>query len=427
MLHGSYGTLAILTRIVFELVPAAHVVELTYHHHRDFAAFQDDMRERCEAGDFDFVDGIVHAPDQLVLCLGPLRRPRAAACPATGAPRSTTGAPPSSSGTTSPPSTTCSATTPSATGSRAPRRRSNGGRCAGWPGAGSSARRTSSAGASASARCSGGSRAAPTSWSTSSSPFAASPSSGAGTRSELDFWPLWIVPYRVDEPYPWIAPGHAAGLAGDLMIDCAVYGKRNNARRRRLVRGDRGEDLRARRDQDADLAQPPHARALLAGLRPRAVGGGQAGARPQRPVQRPVREVPPAAPIGDHVTRGSGRRLARDVRPGVPAVAKRDGAARRPPPGAGGQRRLPEAPRLPQPGRGRPPHLRVRDRRAAALAGGVGGRAGSDRADRRRRAPLCRRHHRRRALGRSHRDRHRAPPGAAGGAGHRALGRALSP
>jgi hypothetical protein len=48
---------------------------------------------------------------------------------------------------------------------------------------------------------------------------------------ELDYWPLWIVPYKVDDPYPWIAPDHARGLAGDLMIDCAVYGKRNNARR----------------------------------------------------------------------------------------------------------------------------------------------------------------------------------------------------
>ena len=24
---------------------------------------------------------------------------------------------------------------------------------------------------------------------------------------EIDYWPLWIVPYRVEEPYPWIAPG----------------------------------------------------------------------------------------------------------------------------------------------------------------------------------------------------------------------------
>jgi len=70
MLHGSYGTLAILTRIVFELVPASPFVAMTYHHHRDFASFEHDLRERCAAADFDFVDGIIHAPDHLVLCLG---------------------------------------------------------------------------------------------------------------------------------------------------------------------------------------------------------------------------------------------------------------------------------------------------------------------------------------------------------------------
>ena len=26
---------------------------------------------------------------------------------------------------------------------------------------------------------------------------------------DFDYWPLWIVPYRVDDPYPWIAPDHA--------------------------------------------------------------------------------------------------------------------------------------------------------------------------------------------------------------------------
>ena len=38
------------------------------------------------------------------------------------------------------------------------------------------------------------------------------------------------MPYRVPEPYPWIAPAHAARLGDELMIDCAVYGKRNNDR-----------------------------------------------------------------------------------------------------------------------------------------------------------------------------------------------------
>jgi hypothetical protein len=44
---------------------------------------------------------------------------------------------------------------------------------------------------------------------------------------DFDYWPLWIVPYRLAAPYPWIAPGHAAAMGDDLMIDCAVYGRRN--------------------------------------------------------------------------------------------------------------------------------------------------------------------------------------------------------
>jgi hypothetical protein len=43
---------------------------MTYVRHRDFASFHADLRRHCEAGDHDFVDGIVHAPDHLTLCLG---------------------------------------------------------------------------------------------------------------------------------------------------------------------------------------------------------------------------------------------------------------------------------------------------------------------------------------------------------------------
>ena len=70
MLHGTYGTLALITRITFELVPAKPFVDLEYRLHNDFGAFWEDVRERCSAGDYDFVDGIIHAPDALVLVLG---------------------------------------------------------------------------------------------------------------------------------------------------------------------------------------------------------------------------------------------------------------------------------------------------------------------------------------------------------------------
>lgn len=70
MLHGSYGTLAILTKLKFKLVPAKKFVKMEYRKYANFTDFERDLLERCKTGDYDFVDGIVHAPDCHVLCLG---------------------------------------------------------------------------------------------------------------------------------------------------------------------------------------------------------------------------------------------------------------------------------------------------------------------------------------------------------------------
>lgn len=45
---------------------------------------------------------------------------------------------------------------------------------------------------------------------------------------DFDFFPLWIVPYFIPEPYPWLAEQHVERLGETFMIDCAVYGKLNN-------------------------------------------------------------------------------------------------------------------------------------------------------------------------------------------------------
>jgi FAD/FMN-containing dehydrogenase len=70
MIHGSYGTLGILTRLTFRLVPAEPFVQVRYERYRSAAEFHEALVERCRAGDVDFIDGIVHAPDRFVLCLG---------------------------------------------------------------------------------------------------------------------------------------------------------------------------------------------------------------------------------------------------------------------------------------------------------------------------------------------------------------------
>ena len=70
LLHGSYGTLARLTKLTFKLMPAKPFVKMEYRTHSTFDAFWADMKERCAVADYPFVDGIIHGPDTFVLCLG---------------------------------------------------------------------------------------------------------------------------------------------------------------------------------------------------------------------------------------------------------------------------------------------------------------------------------------------------------------------
>jgi FAD/FMN-containing dehydrogenase len=70
MLHGSLGTLGILTRLTFRLVPAKAYVHLEYRRLRNAAEFHAEMLRRVAAADYDFIDGIIHSPTEHVLCLG---------------------------------------------------------------------------------------------------------------------------------------------------------------------------------------------------------------------------------------------------------------------------------------------------------------------------------------------------------------------
>ncbi len=229
MLHGSYGTLAILTRLVFELVPAKQYVEMTYHRHSDFPSFDADMRERCAEGDYDFVDGIIHAPDELVLCLGRF----ADSAPEVSSYRGTEIFYKSTRRLETDHLTTfdycfrydteahwLSRTVPPL--EWRPVRRLVGRFFLGstnlikWS-----------------------NRLAPLLRRIMRRPDVAVDVFIPGNRfadfwdwyeRDFDYWPLWIVPYRIEAPYPWIAPGHAAGMTDQLMVDCAVYGQRNWAR-----------------------------------------------------------------------------------------------------------------------------------------------------------------------------------------------------
>lgn len=70
MLHGSYGTLGILTRIDFPLIEAKPFVQMSYPKYRNFPDFYQALLEACSEGAHDFIDAIIHGPDRFVLCLG---------------------------------------------------------------------------------------------------------------------------------------------------------------------------------------------------------------------------------------------------------------------------------------------------------------------------------------------------------------------
>lgn len=70
MVHGSYGTLGVITKIKFKLMPAKPYVRMTYFKFDRFDLFWDFLKKRCEVNDHDFIDAIVHAPDEFVVCAG---------------------------------------------------------------------------------------------------------------------------------------------------------------------------------------------------------------------------------------------------------------------------------------------------------------------------------------------------------------------
>jgi FAD/FMN-containing dehydrogenase len=226
MIHGSYGTLGILTRLRFRLVPAKPFVHLVYRRFSRFEAFQRELLARCQDGDFDFVDGIVHAPDCLVLCLGRF---------AAEAPR-----------------------TSDYTGTeiywRSTRERDED-----WLGTRDYCFRYDT-------ECHWLTRTFPPlewkpvrrllgpallgstnliRWSGLLEPLLRlkrRPDVVVDVfvperrwaefhdwyLRDFDFFPLWIVPYRPPRVYPWVAEERGRELAGQLLIDCAVYGKANS-------------------------------------------------------------------------------------------------------------------------------------------------------------------------------------------------------
>jgi FAD/FMN-containing dehydrogenase len=70
MMQSSFGTLGILAKLVFKLVPAQPYVKLEYERHSSVAAYREAILAHSRAKDFDFIDGFIHGPRDFVLALG---------------------------------------------------------------------------------------------------------------------------------------------------------------------------------------------------------------------------------------------------------------------------------------------------------------------------------------------------------------------
>ena len=225
MIHGSYGTLAILTRLTFDLVPAQRYVRLEYRRFSTAEAFEDALRACIDAGDHPFIDAIAHGPDELVLCLGQFTEQ----APYTSNYRwldiyyKSTRTRREDYLTTEDYcfryDTEChwlTRTVPPLEWK--PVRFAVGTLFLGSTNLIRWSKRLESVLTL---------KRRPDVVVDVFIPSRRFREFFQWYRSGLAYYPLWIVPYRIPEPYPWIAPAHAAAFGDELFLDCAVYGKPN--------------------------------------------------------------------------------------------------------------------------------------------------------------------------------------------------------
>lgn len=70
MVHGSFGTLGVLTKLVFRLMPAEPFVHVTYERFGTLAAYEEAIVRHARRRDVDFMDGFVFGPTRYVLSVG---------------------------------------------------------------------------------------------------------------------------------------------------------------------------------------------------------------------------------------------------------------------------------------------------------------------------------------------------------------------
>ncbi|MBW2963868.1 FAD-binding oxidoreductase [Candidatus Woesearchaeota archaeon] len=67
MVHGTFGTLGIITKLKFRLVPAKPFVRVRYEKYKTLSAYKKAIWKHYAAQDVEFMDGIIHSPSMYVL------------------------------------------------------------------------------------------------------------------------------------------------------------------------------------------------------------------------------------------------------------------------------------------------------------------------------------------------------------------------
>jgi FAD/FMN-containing dehydrogenase len=70
MIHGSFGTLGILSKLKFRLIPAKPYVKMTYEKYDNLDDYKAAIWRHFKNKDVDFMDGIIHSPKEYVLSTG---------------------------------------------------------------------------------------------------------------------------------------------------------------------------------------------------------------------------------------------------------------------------------------------------------------------------------------------------------------------
>lgn len=70
MMHGTFGTLGIITRLKFRLIPSKPFVRITYEEYGSLTEYMDAIWGHYSRRDVDFMDGIIHSEAKYVLSVG---------------------------------------------------------------------------------------------------------------------------------------------------------------------------------------------------------------------------------------------------------------------------------------------------------------------------------------------------------------------